>query len=1094
MARDAAPTPAPTPTEPVASGRANFDRLAEAFDRIRRASISDRPRLLAELDRVDRAVAAEVGELLRFHDAGSDALDAGVIRASTESIGPYRLVRRLGEGGMGTVWLAEQERPVRRTVALKVIKAGMDTRAVVRRFELERQVLARMDHPGIACVLDAGSTPDGRPYFAMEFVAGQPVLSWCDERRLSVRDRVRLFIGICRTVEHAHQKGVLHRDLKPSNVLVTEVDGAPLPKVIDFGVAKALDDPDDGATLLTQPGSVVGTPEYMSPEQATPGGDVDTRADIYSLGLVLYELLTGTTPRKLSRTTSRRGATLGTITGMLLGDQPVRPSSAIEGAEPLLTDAVAERRATDARGLRRTLRGDLDWIVLRAIAPDRDRRYGTVAALADDLARSLAFEPVDARPPSVTYLARLFARRHVGGLVATALVLAALVAGLAVAIDGWRDARTERDAALQANERERATAKSLADRLHESVIEQGLAAARAGDVRSARVLLWSAALERPDSVAAQWALRECSLRHPVLVSIPLFETPPFAVAELDDDRAVLALQASPPVIVDRRRAEVIESLPGPPIDAVDLALSPDRRWLVVGTESGDVHAWDLASHASLGVVATHGPKGTGGRGAFVGASTGEACFLSGGEDGRLVEISLLDRSSRELSLDRGQRGTSPVTRLATHASGRWAAGFADGSVVTGGAGAPSIAVESHDSAVIALAFDAAGERLVSGGLDRSIVLHGVSPADTIRRWEPRLGTIRDLLFFDHDTVLVAGWWEVSRLDVNADAAIPMLSDAAWRMALSRDRRTLILVMGSSGSLREWSLEPGIDAARHRATPPAPPHAWFAATPSPIVARRVGEHMRLAVAGCRDGEVIVEHVDGRAVALFDDYRPGSRQTVAINEARSLMAYTAVGGGVRVRTLDGRFDRLLCADELREILALQFDPTGDRIAVAARGGRVRLFDLARDAETIVPTPSTVFHAEFTPDGEELLGGTWRGTIERISRDARLAPPLRGHSRMVTAMAIDDDAPTMLVTGDAAGAVHVNDLTSERRVLAITPFKPASAIRAIELEEAGDLLRVTAADGRHAWWRWSEVDRWIAANGAHERTIAGRSAAQR
>ncbi|HET9316087.1 MAG TPA: serine/threonine-protein kinase, partial [Vicinamibacteria bacterium] len=296
-----------------------------------------------------------------------------------ERIGPYRIVRAVGEGGMGTVYLAEQAEPFRREVAIKVIKPGMDSRQVVARFESERHLLALMEHPGIARVLDAGTTVGGRPFFVMEHVSGPTLTAYCDERRLDNRERLNLFRQVCAAVQHAHQKGVIHRDLKPTNVLVAEVDGRPQPKVIDFGVAKATRGELTEMTMMTQHGLVVGTPEYMSPEQAELSGtDIDTTTDIYSLGVVLYELLSGALPFESS---VLRQAGLTGIQRMLRDTEPPAPSARVVTLGGVAA-SVASNRRTDVTTLRRELSGELDWIVLKAMDKDRARRYASASELA----------------------------------------------------------------------------------------------------------------------------------------------------------------------------------------------------------------------------------------------------------------------------------------------------------------------------------------------------------------------------------------------------------------------------------------------------------------------------------------------------------------------------------------------------------------------------------------------------------------------------------------------------------------------------------------------------------------------------------------
>ena len=365
--------------------------------------------------------------------------------------GRYRIVEEIGQGGMGSVYLARQSTPVKRDVALKLIKKGADSRAVVARFEAERQALALMDHPNIASVYDGGTTPDGQPYFVMELVRGKPITEYCDDHRLTLSDRLELFVQVCRAVQHAHQKGIIHRDLKPGNILVTEVDGRPTPKVIDFGVAKAIDQRLTDSSFSDE-GAIVGTPAYMSPEQTDPTGvDIDTRTDVYALGVVLYELLAGSPP--ISMKDFRRGAILEMLR-MVREIEPEHLSTKASSAEAL-PDIAAKRGVEPAR-LLTMLRGDVDWIVLKALEKDRDRRYESANGMAADILRYLADEPIVARPPTRGYRLKKFIRRNRGPVLASALIALALVVGVIGVVWQWREAvhqRTVADLArIQADE------------------------------------------------------------------------------------------------------------------------------------------------------------------------------------------------------------------------------------------------------------------------------------------------------------------------------------------------------------------------------------------------------------------------------------------------------------------------------------------------------------------------------------------------------------------------------------------------------------------------------------------------------------------
>ena len=349
-------------------------------------------------------------------------------------IGRYKLLQQIGEGGFGTVWMAEQMEPVSRRVALKIIKLGMDTREVMARFEQERQALAMMDHPNIAKVLDAGATDKGRPFFVMELVKGMPITQYCDEAGLGTRERLALIGDVCSAINHAHQKGIIHRDIKPSNVMVTQHGDKPVVKVIDFGIAKATQGKLTDKTLFTRFEQFIGTPVYMSPEQASTSGlDIDTRSDIYALGVLLYELLTGKPPFDAK---SLASAGYEEMRRIIREVEPAKPSSRISTMAGEERTLLAKVRHIEPDKLHRLVEPDLDWIVMKAIEKDRSRRYETANGFAEDIRRYLANEPVSAAAPSVAYFFRKFARRHRASLGLAALIAVVLVA--ATGISAWQ--------------------------------------------------------------------------------------------------------------------------------------------------------------------------------------------------------------------------------------------------------------------------------------------------------------------------------------------------------------------------------------------------------------------------------------------------------------------------------------------------------------------------------------------------------------------------------------------------------------------------------------------------------------------------------
>jgi tetratricopeptide (TPR) repeat protein len=443
----------------------------ELFHRAR-----EKPTLAEQLAFLDEACADQpelrerVERLLRSHRHEDSFLqapvtvDESIAEGPGTVIGPYKLVEQIGEGGMGTVWMTQQTEPVKRLVALKLIKAGMDSRQVITRFEAERQALALMDHPNIARVLDGGTTSAGRPYFVMDLVKGVPITKYCDEHHLTPRQRLELFIPVCHAVQHAHQKGIIHRDLKPSNVVVALYDGKPVPKVIDFGVAKATGQTLTDKTLVTGFGAIIGTLEYMSPEQAKVNQlDIDTRSDIYSLGVLLYELLTGSPP--FSRKDLEKTGMLEMLR-VIREEEPSKPSTKLSTAEGLPT--LAANRGTEPAKLTKMVRGELDWIVMKALEKDRNRRYETANSLAMDLQRYLADEPVQACPPSAWYRFRKLVRRKKTAFVIAACVFMAL-AGIAGAI-GW--AVRDKGAREEGIERERLAREEALDQAVETTLNE----------------------------------------------------------------------------------------------------------------------------------------------------------------------------------------------------------------------------------------------------------------------------------------------------------------------------------------------------------------------------------------------------------------------------------------------------------------------------------------------------------------------------------------------------------------------------------------------------------------------------------------------
>ncbi len=533
--------------------------------------------------------AEELGGTGAFAPGRQDERTSAPQESPGTLIAPYKLLELIGEGGIGTVWMAEQTDPIQRRVALKVVKEGMDSKQVLARFEAERQALALMDHPNIAKVLDAGRTPSGRPYFVMELVKGKPITAYCDEKRLGVRERLELFGAVCRAVQHAHQKGIIHRDLKPSNVLVAPYDGKPVVKVIDFGVAKATGQRLTDRTLFTGFGALVGTPEYMSPEQAEVNNqDIDTRSDIYSLGVLLYELLTGSTP--LTRQRIKEAALLEVLR-VIREEEPPRPSTRLSESKDSLPSISAQRQ-TEPANLTKLVRGELDWIVMKALDKDRNRRYETANGFAMDLQRYLADEPVQACPPSASYRFRKFARRNKVVLATTAVIIVTLLVATVTVAWKWLEteqARQQEQIAKGEAEGARAEAKESEKRAKTGE-DRAVQAERTARLRYAEALVGQARGTRLSRRPGQRFEALAAVKKAAAIGRELGQAPEWFDQLRTEAIAALCL---PDLAVDREW----------PLDltrASAFALADNSERYAWADRDGNVTVCRLADHAELG--------------------------------------------------------------------------------------------------------------------------------------------------------------------------------------------------------------------------------------------------------------------------------------------------------------------------------------------------------------------------------------------------------------------------------------------------------------------------------------------------------------
>jgi len=945
---------------------------------IQKESATERAAYLHEACGTNIALRERVEGLLKVHDNAGGFLESPAPAPSvnlngkplTEGpgvvIGPYKLLEQIGEGGMGVVYMAEQQKSIRRKVALKIIKPGMDTKQVIARFEAERQALALMDHPNIARVLDAGATESGRPYFVMELVRGIPITDYCDREKLSIGGRLELFVLVCQAVQHAHQKGIIHRDLKPTNVLITLHDGVPVPKIIDFGVAKAMGQQLTEKTLFTAFAQLVGTPLYMSPEQAELSGlDVDTRTDIYSLGVLLYELLTGTTPFDQD---TFRAAAYDEIRRIIREQEPPRPSTRLSTLGVALP-TVSSNRASDPRKLGHSIRGELDWIAMRALEKDRRRRYEAASAFAADVQRFLADEPVQACPPSAWYRFGKFARRNRAALSMVTLSTSALVVFLVV------------NSLLVGQERRRtAEQRDLAVRHSYLAVEQRKLAEerRQEAVERAAALERQLVIDRVNRAHGEWEANNTAEAERLLDACP----PALRSWEWNYVKRLCHLD----LFTYRGHGDIAVS---------GVAFSPDGKLVASGAGGGvgvkpgygEVVVWEAATGRE--VFARRGLK------------RGIQC-VAYSPDGRLVAAGSTNRgkdpdselwvwevaTGREI-LNRVRPGPDLMS-LQFSPDGKWlAAGHllvGDGSkvpclcrlwnVATG----EEVAAFPARSSIGGVAFSPDGKRLALAGKDM-VELWDVQARKAVRVLRPRFSPqfARSLAYspdgqriavaYSDNTIQVWGP-ETHQPDViiqgKASAYGLAFSPDSCRLAAANDNRSVTL--------------------------------WDAATGAELSTFRGHTVWALAVAFSPDGQRLVSSAADGTVKVWD---ATTSNPLVLREAALRLALSA--DGQRLAAVDGRDTLRLWNATTGELIltlnaqtqSLAFRRDGQRLVLAGPDALVKVLETTtgRVILTLRGHIGHVMTAVYGPDGQWILSGGVDGTVRRWNAEAG-GPPFTFH----------------------------------------------------------------------------------------------------
>jgi WD40 repeat protein/serine/threonine protein kinase len=1044
-----------------------------------------------------------------------------------DRFGRYKILEEIGQGGCGAVFVAEQEEPVRRRVALKVIKLGMDTRQVIARFEAERQALAMMDHPNIAKVLDAGATDTGRPFFVMELVRGVKITDYCDQHKLSTADRLKLFIQVCQAVQHAHQKGIIHRDLKPSNILVTLHDGVPTPKVIDFGIAKATANQKlTDKTVFTAFEQFIGTPAYMSPEQAEMSGlDIDTRSDIYSLGVLLYELLVGETPFSSEELLE---VGLDAMRRILREKDPDRPSTMLSTMTDADLTATALHRQSEAPRLINSVRGDLDWIVMKCLEKDRTRRYDTANGLMLDIQRHLNHEPVLARPPSAAYRLQKSWRRNKVVFTAGALISAALVIGITVS--SWQAVEASR--ARNAEKEQRLDAQTDRDK------------ARAAQ----KVAEAARQAEKQERVLAE--TREAEADHLLYVANMNLALEAWEQNNFDQLRELLReTKASPDrgfewYYWQRQTHLDLRTLRGHLGSVSCVAFSPNGLRLVTGSSDQTAKVWDAATGSEILTLTGHralidsvafSPDGhrvvTGGEDQVAklwSADTGQELLTFRGHHGPIYSVAFSPDGARIVTGSRDSTAKMwdavsgrELLTFKGHEASIYAAVFSpDGRQIATGSddrtarlwdvesGRERVMISGHSDRIYSVGFSPDGQRIVTGSRDKTAKVWDVASGRGLLSMKGHADWVRCVAFSPDGQWIATGSYDQTARIWEAATGLELLTlkghrsqiysvafspDGRWLLTGSEDQTARLWQWESAGGQERLTLKGhsaginsvafSLDRQRIVTAGDSTPIVWEAATGRQLLMLKEHQGPVYSVAISPDGQRIATGGDDQTARIWDAasghelltlrghsawvasvaFSPDCKRLVTGSGDHTAVVWELASGEQLLR-LKGHSDRLR---------SVAFSPDGQRIVTGSDDGTAKIWDAAsgRELLTLKGHTSAVNAVAFTPDGQRIVtGGYDQSAKVWEAHSGRELLVLNGHRGEIWAVACSPDGKR-IATGSRDQTAKLWEATTGREVLTLKGH--SSGINAIAFSADGRQLVTGSDDHTAKLWEASTVE---------------------